>query len=63
MATDVVCSNTTFVVQMVCPTPPKFFANPRYSSALVATVVKAAEVYQSEAIKEPKKSASVGNQR
>ena len=67
MATNVVCSNTTFVetnqrFQMVCPTLQEFFANPKCPSTLIATEVKATEVYQSEATMEPKKSASVGNQ-
>ena len=44
------------------PLPTEFFANPRCHLALAATEVTAAEVDQSEATKEPKKSASAGNQ-
>ena len=44
------------------PLPLEFIANPRCSSALVATEVTAAEVDQSKATKESKTSASAGNQ-
>ena len=43
------------------PLPLEFFANLKCSSTLVATEVMAAEVDQSEATKEPEKSASPGN--
>ena len=44
------------------PLPLGFFVNPRCPPALAATEVTAVEVDQSEATKEPEKSASGGNQ-
>ena len=44
------------------PLPQEFFMDPRCPSALVATKATAAEVDQSEATKEPKRSAPAGDQ-
>ena len=44
------------------PLPLEFFVNPRCRPVPVATEVTVVKVDQSEAIKEPEKSASAGNQ-
>ena len=43
------------------PLPPKFFMYPKFSLVPAATKATTAEVDQSEAIEEPKKSAPVGD--
>ena len=44
------------------PLPSEFFVNPKCSPTPVATEATAAEVYHSEATKEPERNASTGDQ-
>ena len=71
MVTGVVLSNTTSVeasqrFQMPDSSdqlPPEFFMNPRCPPARAPTDATTAEVDQSEATKEPERSAPAGDQR